>query len=201
MNRNKKLTTLSFIVTWLIISFNLPVSNLVPDNPTQLNNNDSDQVGVYLPLSNTTVANAGDYRVHMVATAKPGSAATAVNYLGFNAGATGPALNTFMHAGLYVTHEGVTWFAAGTPNAANAPDVDCLRGKEEWLDLYQRHTGCLGDVGDLELDLNIWTRVQFVTYDEGYWIVRISNQRGDLIDVAKIYNPHTTFAIRVIISM
>ena len=193
MRNHTILTRFSVLLVLLALLLSLPSPSQAQTDPF----NYSEQVGPVFPVSNLTVATAGDYRVNMLATAKPsgsyqGFDHTAVNYFGIYAGYTTVPLDTFIHAGLYVTHEGVKWFAAGSPEYSNAPVIECLRGNKAWFDNDNRHTGCLSDVGDLGLDLNVWTRVQLVTYNTGFWIVRIANQQGYPQDVAKIYNPNTT---------
>jgi hypothetical protein len=160
-------------------------------------------VVVDFPVSNTTVNTAGDYRIEMVAVAKPatetGSDAV-INWLGLYAGSSSPTFNAFMHAGLYVTSDGVQWFAAAAPYQNTAPPVVCLAGTEVWPNPSGLTTGCLSDVGDLGINVNTWIRLQIVTYGNGFWIVRIANPGTQTkIDVARIYNPNTYLTVSKIV--
>ncbi len=63
----------------------------------------------------------------------------------------------------------------------------------DWVDSSGRHTGCLSDYGDLGIGQNIFISVQFVTYGEGFWIVRIENlATHERHDVAIIHNSNAS---------
>jgi len=62
------------------------------------------------------------------------------------------------------------------------------------LDEHFHHHGCLGNVGDLGVDLHLWVRVQMVTYGSGKWVVRVYDVNGNPHDVADVYNTNQTLA-------
>ncbi len=147
------------------------------------------------PVSNSTVANANDYYMYMTTSELSDSSDQAVaNYLRLDAGWVFPNhFNPFMHAGLYVTSEGVGWFAGTNPGDPSSPTVTCSNPDfEVWPNQDGQPTGCLSSLGNLGLDVNIWTRVQMVNYGNGKWIVRFTNADGYKADVAEIHNPYTT---------
>lgn len=151
-------------------------------------------VTVEFPVSNSQVANAHDYYIYALTTELSNSTNQAVaNFLRLDAGYAYPGFNPFIHAGLYVTIEGVSWFAGGNPGDPWTPTVVCKLSKdhEAWI-INDRPTGCLGNFGDLGLNVNVWTRLQLVTYGDGKWIVRFTNASGAKVEVAEIYNPNTT---------
>ena len=151
-----------------------------------------------LPVSDSGVANAGDYNMYLVTTGLPSNTViegdSVANYLRLDAGWVFPNhFNPFMHAGIYATSQGVGWFAGSNPGDPLSPTVTCSNEDyETWLNPSGQPTGCRSPLGDLQLNVNIWTRVQLVTYGQGEWIVRFTHKNGHKVDVATIHNPYTT---------
>ena len=77
---------------------------------------------------------------------------------------------------------GIHWFVYSEDG------VTCLRGQ-----LYFQNKGCIGDPGDMGVGLNLWTKVELVTYNQGIWIARVYDQGGGAVDVATF--PDTSVTI------
>jgi hypothetical protein len=97
--------------------------------------------------------------------------------------ATNPGLfgKQFSQVGIMTNNQGVYWFVYAEPG------VQCLRGNYGWWDSNAgKYLGCYGDYNDL-VSPNQYFPVELVTYQEGYWIARITDQNGLPHDLAKIW--------------
>jgi len=88
----------------------------------------------------------------------------------------------FTQVGLLTDSHGIYWFVYAEPG------VECLRGHYDHYNYdLGKYLGCRGDNTDL-VDFGQLSRVELVTYHEGYWIARVQDISGYMRDVAKIWS-------------
>ncbi len=87
----------------------------------------------------------------------------------------------FSQVGLMTDNQGgIYWFVYAEPG------VQCLRGTQAWVGGTPAAVrGCVGAYNDLVTRGN-WTKVELVTYGQGFWIARVYDQNSVGHDVAKI---------------
>jgi hypothetical protein len=129
------------------------------------------------------VYGARDYKVYLGAMDGLPSAAYTAGWLGLDL-ANNPGLfgRQFSQIGIMMNDQGIYWFVYAESG------VTCLRGKYGWWnDIAGKYLGCYGDYYDL-VSVNQYFPVELVTYQEGYWIARITDQNDIAHDLAKIWN-------------
>lgn len=97
--------------------------------------------------------------------------------LGIYTGATYSA--QFTQVGIITDANGPRWFVYAEPG------VQCLVGTTNW-----GTRGCLGSYNS-RVSIGAWTRVELVTYGQGFWILRVYDQYDSPLDVAKVWSTST----------
>lgn len=128
------------------------------------------------------VYSARDYKVLIGTMSGLPSAPFTTGWLGIelsnNSGLFG---KQFSQVGIMTNNQGVYWFVYAEPG------VECLRGNYGWWDnTAGKYLGCYGNYYDL-VSANQYFPVELVTYQQGYWIARITDQNGLPHDLAKIW--------------
>jgi len=132
-----------------------------------------------------SVYNSKDYQELINTTAKPAAGTASLGYTtgwlsvdlaAFN-GSTYSA--QFTQVGIITDEYGPRWFVYAEPG------VQCLSGSANWGTL-----GCIGAY-NARVGLGIWTKVELVTYNQGFWILRVYDQNNSPLDVAKVWSTST----------
>jgi hypothetical protein len=144
----------------------------------------NDFVDTELRVDLPVIFQARDYIAYVAPTAKPASTGAYTNgWLGLNlASYTGATYSAqFSQVGLMTYNTGVQWFVYAEPG------VQCLRGTNAWVGTDGVVRGCVGSFSDL-VSVGQWTKVELVTYGQGFWIARVYDQNSVGHDVAKIWS-------------
>lgn len=135
---------------------------------------------------------ARDYNSWVLAGDKPTSGGTANYTTGWLALHVEPGapLNGFTQAGVLTTEFGARWFVYSTVGIVEP----CLVGSPEWPRQGGGYNGCVGDYGYMAGNppyATTWLKPELVTYGQGFWIARIWDDYGNVIDAAKINSTNT----------
>jgi len=120
-----------------------------------------------------------DYQHFVYPSSKPasGSNGFATGWFSVNLGVyNGQQYSSkFTQVGIYADPNGVTWFVYSEAG------VNCTQGT-----LAFNNHGCLGSYGQFNTGLNRWTKVELVTYNQGFWIARVWDDQNTPHDLATI---------------